>query len=77
MWYNIGVCLHIPTGTLEAIQYDNRYVAEDCFRSMLKEWLKTEQPNTTWAALAEAMRSSIVGHEELAVSLQLRLFKSS
>ena len=64
-WYNIGLELNIDPGTLDSIEGSNKGI-DDRFRVMLTTWLKMIDPTPTWEALAEALRSPIVGHEQLA-----------
>ena len=63
-WYNLGLELEITPDTLDAIKQDNANKTEDCFRDMLTKWLREHQP--TWSALAEALRSPLVGLNDLA-----------
>ena len=56
--------LEITPDTLDAIKQDNTNKTEDCFRAMLTKWLREHQP--TWKALAEALRSPLVGRSNLA-----------
>ena len=55
MWYNIGLNLHIKSGTLDAIRHNCHHQCEDCLREVLKEWLKQVEPRPTWDALQEAL----------------------
>ena len=68
-WYNIGLELKIDPETLNVIEGNNKDI-DNCFRAMLTTWLKTVDPKPTLAALAEALRSPMVGHEHLAEQLQ-------
>ena len=65
-WYNVGLSLRISPDTLDTIQRDHRDISENCFMAMLKVWLRRTQPHPTWAALARAMRSPMVGYGQLA-----------
>ena len=67
-WYNIGLELKIDPETLNVIEGNNKDI-DNCFRAMLTTWLKTVDPKPTLAALAEALRSLMVGHEHLAEQL--------
>ena len=67
-WYNIGLELKIDPETLNVIEGNNKDI-DNCFRAMLTTWLKTVDPKPTLAALAEALRSPMVGHEHLAEQL--------
>ena len=70
-WCNIGLKLKIDPETLNVIEGNNKDIG-NCFRVMLTTWLKTVDPKPTLAALAEALRSPMVGHEHLAKQLQTR-----
>ena len=59
-WYNVGLELGISPDTLDAIKSDNRDICADCYRTMLKQWLKGKNPRPTLGALAEALGSSSV-----------------
>ena len=63
-WYNIVLKLNIDPGTLDTIQENNDNI-DDQFQAMLTTWLKVN-PRPTWGALAVALRSRIVGYEQLA-----------
>ena len=74
-WYNIGLELKINPGTLDVINRNSDNV-NDRFRHMLSTWLKMVQPRPTLSLLATALRSSPVGHADLAeqvLSLQLNV----
>ena len=72
-WYNIGLKLNIDPGTLDTIKgnYDS---IDDQFQAMLTTWLKIN-PRPTWGALAIALRSRIVGYEQLAECCMLPAVK--
>ena len=42
-WYNLGLELGLKAGTLDAIQQTNGNNVENCFRSLLKEWLRKSE----------------------------------
>lgn len=65
-WKNIGLELQIDVGTLDAIERSNQGIVEDCFRDMLKTWLRMAWPKPTIEALAKALRSPTVGFVQLA-----------
>ena len=55
-WYNIGILLSIPDGTLSRIKHDEGGSgANSCLRVMLIEWLKRIDPPPTWSELADAV----------------------
>lgn len=64
-WYNLGLELKLPPGTLEAIKLENPHVSGDCFRAMLYEWLKKLDPPPTWQSLSKALLSPTVEMGEL------------
>ena len=67
-WYNIGLKLKIDPKMLKVIEESNKDI-DNCFRAMLTTWLKTVDPKPTLAALAEALRSPMVGYGYLAEQL--------
>ena len=68
-WYNLGLELGLIAGTLDAIQLTNANNVDNCFRSMLKEWLRKTELVPTWSSLARALREQPVGLGELAQRL--------
>ena len=70
-WYNIGLELGLTAGTLDAIQLTNKHDVDECFRVMLKEWLRKSELLPTWSSLAKALRALPVGLEQLAEQLQV------
>ena len=69
-WYAIGLDLNISPDDLDTIQKDHRDT-KSCYMEMLKVWLRTK-PHPTWAKLAEALKSPLVGYEDLADKLASR-----
>ena len=67
-WYYIGLQLNIDPGTLDVIKVDNKNI-DDCFLAMLTTWLKTVDPKPTTSALADSLRSPMVGYADLAGEL--------
>ena len=68
-WYNIGLELGLTAGTLDAIQQTNRHDTEDCFRTVLKEWLSNSELQPSWSSLARSLRAPPVGLEQLSQQL--------
>ena len=64
-WYNLGLELKLPPGTLEAIKLENPHVSGDCLRAILYEWLKNLDPPPTWQSLSKALQSPTVEMGEL------------
>ena len=68
-WYYIGLELEVEASELDAIKANNSDV-DDCYLETLKCWLKGVAPKPTWAALAEALASDMVGKSDVAVILR-------
>lgn len=67
-WYNFGLQLKVNIGILDGIadQYSNPL---DCLHETLKHWLKTSS-NCTWKCIVNALSSSIVGANALALEIE-------
>ena len=65
-WYNIGLKLGISVGTLDSIGKANNQNPDDCLTAMIKDWLKNGKPKPSWAELAKALKSRMVGYAQLA-----------
>ena len=68
-WYDIGLELKVPVGTLDSIRVQSDDTKE-CLLEALKHWLKTVDPKPTWQALVDALRSCVVEENQLANSLE-------
>jgi len=67
-WYHLGLQLKVKTGTLDRIR--NQFSdSRDQLREMLKTWLSNND-NTTWKTLADALRSRSVEASRLANTLE-------
>ena len=64
-WYNIGLKLGISAGTLDSISKANNQNPDDCLTAMIKDWLKNGKPKPSWAQLAKALKSRMVGYAQL------------
>ena len=71
-WYNLGLELGIPAGTLDSIQQTNRLVTDDCFRETLLTWLRSYELRPSWSRLARSLRAAPVGLGELADQLNIQ-----
>ena len=67
-WYNIGLKLGISVGTLDSIESSNQNSGR-CLTAMIKDWLKNGKPKPSWAQLAKALKSRMVGYAQLAEEL--------
>ena len=65
-WYNIGLKLGTSPDTLDAIKASAKENVDDCVTAMIKDWLNNGNPPPTWAAVAEALKSPMVGYGQLA-----------
>ena len=65
-WYNIGLGLEFSCDELDSISMRERN-PKDCFREVLKKWLKKRNPRKS--QLIEALRQECVGYEQLAETL--------
>lgn len=72
-WKNIGRCIGVDEGTLDAMKGSD----SDCLRDMLRHWLigvyKPGEPNSeprTWHTLIEALRARKVNEEAMANKLE-------
>ena len=63
-WYNIGLQLELPLGTLDAIESECKSSLDYGCRKMLQRWLETGEIRT-WRALADALGSELVGRKDL------------
>lgn len=68
-WYDIGLRLGISADTLDAIAKAHLCNPEECFTDTLIKWLRNNEPQPTWEALADVLRSPVVGHAHLAENL--------
>ena len=68
-WFNIGLKLGISVGTLNAIKKNNNQDPEDCLTAMLEYWLNNGKPKPSWTAVANALKSPMVGYAQLAEQL--------
>ena len=66
-WYNVGLALGVPVGTLEAIEAEPS--VDIRLRKMLQTWLRQGQ-NQTWIVLAEVLGKATVGHTDLMHTLK-------
>ena len=72
-WYNLGLELGLRVSTLDGI--DTKYNSDppQCFRQVLKEWLKGVNPPPTWQAMVKALKSDTVAQYHLAEQIQAEL----
>ena len=73
-WYDIGLNLGLPVGTLDVIAQKNGD-ATDHHLDMLKHWLKGTGSEPTGEALVEALKSPSVGEPQLALEVGRRLLE--
>ena len=68
-WRFIGITLGIDTGTLDAIETDNRK-ADGCLLEVITTWLKSDDPIATRSAMKAALQSKQVT-SQTGIDLQL------
>ena len=68
-WYYIGLELGISPGTLKAIKKNDNQDPDECLTAMLEYWLNNGKPKPSWTAVADTLKSSMVGYAELAKKL--------
>ena len=59
-WKSIGIELRVDTGTLDAIEADNRKV-NDCLQEVIKYWLRNS-PRPTRETIKVALQSKLVSN---------------
>ena len=69
-WYNLGLELGQQTSTLDSIGAKHKQDPSECFRQVLKEWLKGVNPSPTWRAMVNALKSDTVKQRQLAEQIQ-------
>ena len=68
-WYDIGGELNIPFHTLDDIK-DKCSDSKECLLRMLRERFSFMCEDCTWGTIVDALRSPVVGHEELAETIE-------
>ena len=63
-WFDIGLDLNVPYGTLKRIKHDYRDQCDNCYREMLSTWLNLARP--TAGDLVNTLRKSSIGKGALA-----------
>ena len=69
-WRPIGVQLEVPTSSIKIIGTAHKDDPEQAFTELMDEWLKQTDPEPSWAAIVEALRSRSVGEVRLAESVE-------
>ena len=67
-WYYLGLKLGTSPHTLDEIKADNQN-DEDRITEVIKDWLNSDRNDRTWATVAKALRSPLVGYAKLADKL--------
>ena len=68
-WYDIGLELGVPEGTLDCIERENHDISSR-FLKMYSHWLKTTDPKPTWKALVTALQQPAINAHSLADTLR-------
>ena len=69
-WEDIGPFLDISEGVLKIIKANHPGDVRECFREMLKEWLKQMEPQPMWSTIIDAIE--LLGNEALAENLRVK-----
>ena len=72
-WYNLGLELGLRVSTLDSIDAKYNSDPSQCFRQVLKEWLKGVNPPPTWRAMVKALKSPTVAQHCLAQQIETEL----
>ena len=72
-WYNLGLELGQRVSTLDSIDTKYNNDPSQCFRHVLKEWLKGVNPPPTWQAMVNALKSPTVAQPQVAEQIQTEL----
>ena len=67
-WYFLGLKLGTSPPTLDEIKANNQS-DEDRITEVIKDWLNSDRSDCTWATVAKALRSPMVGCAKLADQL--------
>ena len=67
-WYNLGLALGIPVGTLRGIKSTENNI-QDRLREMLTNWLESS-PYRTWSDICNGLRSETVQQNNLAEAIE-------
>ena len=65
-WRAIGIQLEVPSATLKMIAHTHKTDSEQAFADMIEEWLSQVDPEPSWSAIVDALRSRSVGEGHLA-----------
>ena len=72
-WYNLGLELGQRPSTLDSIAVQYSSDPSQCFRQVLKVWLKGVDPRPTWQAMVNALKSPTVARPQVAEQIQTEL----
>ena len=68
-WYDIGLLLEVPVGTLVAIRSENKDDLGACLREMLHFALQSLSLELTWKTITDTLKNVVVGEGRLADTL--------
>ena len=72
-WYNVGLELGLHASTLDSIYAKYSGDPSQCFRHVLKEWLKGVNPPPTWQAMINALESPTVAQYQVAKQIRTEI----
>ncbi len=64
--------MHAHTYTQE-IRHNHHHIAGACLTAMLEHWLTQTDPLPSWYTLIEALRSPVLGREDIASKIETKL----
>ena len=71
-WNDIGIQLEIPKATRKRLQQAYRDDPQRALTDMMDEWLESADPEPSWSAIVDALRSRSVNAKTLANNLERR-----
>ncbi len=77
--YTNGNCMHFLivlytlTQAIRHNHHNHHHMAGACLTAMLEHWLTQTDPLPSWYTLIEALRSPVLGREDIALKIETKL----
>ena len=75
-WHALGLELNIHLSSLDQVKKENKNDSKECLLRMIEKWLIFQNyrnyKNYTWGVIIDALRSPVLGHNELADSIEAK-----
>ena len=71
-WNDIGIQLKVPKATRKRLQQVHKDNPQQALTEMMEEWLDTDDPEPSWPAIVNALRSRSVNAKTLANNMERR-----